>query len=199
MIQEKSTLRRLKLLPRLFRKADAEKVAPHTAQFLSRAAAAGLIHRVSRGIYVNAFLFGFPEVEEVACFLRPPAYVSCEWAMHFHGITLQAPFVCTSVTLSKAVGKQRSVIYRGVSIEFSTISERLFRGFETREGFQMATPEKALLDTLYLHKKLPSEDELEWDDVDITALLEQAKAYPTLVSRRLEMVFQKISPSPITP
>jgi len=195
LVQEKSTHKRLKLLPRLFRKADAEKIAPHTAQFLSRAAAVGMIFRISRGIYANAFLFGFPSVEEVACFLRPPAYVSCEWALNFHGITVQSPFVCTAVTLSGAVGKQRSVAYQGVTIEFSTISGRLFRGFETREGFQMATPEKAILDTLHLHKKLPAEDELEWDDVDIAALMEQAKDYPAVVARRLETVFQKMFPS----
>jgi len=195
MFQEKSTHKRLKRLPRLFRKADAEKIAPHTGQFLSRAAAAGLILRISRGIYANVFLFGLPGVEEVACFLRPPAYVSCEWAMNFHGITLQTPLVCTAVTLSKAVGKQRSVFYQGVTIEFSTILDRLFRGFESREGFQVATPEKAILDTLHLHKRLPAEDELEWDDVDMAALMEQAKTYPAVVARRLERVLRKRFPS----
>jgi len=191
MLQEKSTHRRLKRLPRLFRKADAEKVAPYTAQFLSRAAAAGLILRISRGVYANVFLLGLPDVEEVACFLRPPAYISCEWAMNFHGITLQAPFVCTVVTLSGAVGKRRSVLYQGVTIEFSTISKRLFRGFEIREGFQIATPEKAILDTLHLHKRLPAEDELELDDVDMTALMDQASAYPAVVARHLERVLLK--------
>lgn len=192
MIQEKSTVRRLKRLPLLFRKADAEKIAPHTAQFLSRASAAGLILRISRGIYANVFLLGLPGVEEVACFLRPPAYISCEWAMNFHGITLQTPFVCTVVTLSGAVGKKRSVLYQGVAIEFSSIAERLFRGFETREGFQMATPEKAVLDTLHLHKRLPAEDELEWGGVDMTSLMEQAKAYPGMVAGRLETAFHKL-------
>jgi hypothetical protein len=194
MFQEKSTLKRLRVLPRLFRKADAEKVAPHAVQFLSRAAAAGLILRISRGVYANVFLLGLPGVEEVACFLRPPAYVTCEWALHFHGISLQVPCVCTAVTLSGAIGKGRSVVYQGVTIEFSTISNRLFRGFEIRDGFQMATPEKAILDTLHLHKRLPAEDELELDHVDMTALMDQVKAYPAVVVRRLEMVLKKKTP-----
>ncbi|MEJ2588249.1 MAG: hypothetical protein P8165_11870 [Deltaproteobacteria bacterium] len=192
MISDKSTLKRLKRLPRLFRKADAEKIAPHTAQFLSRAVAAGLIYRINRGNYVNAFLFGMPEVEEVACFLRPPAYVSCEWALNYHGITFQVPRVCTVITLSGAVGKQRSVEYQGITIEFSTIAGHLFRGFETLPHFQIATPEKAILDTLHLHRGLPAVDELEWDAVNQTALVTQAQAYPAVVNRRLQTIFREV-------
>ena len=68
MKEEKATLKRLKLLPNLFRRQDAEKVAPHTAMFLSRAVQDGMIHRINRGNYINSFLYGFPEVEDVACF-----------------------------------------------------------------------------------------------------------------------------------
>lgn len=191
-MSDKSTLKRLKHLPRLFRKADAEKIAPHTAQFLSRAVAAGLIYRINRGNYVNAFLLGFPEVEEVACFLRPPAYVSCEWALNYHGITLQVPRVCTAITLSSAVGKQRSVEYQGITIEFSTIAEHLFRGFETLPHFQIATPEKAILDTLHLHRRVPALDELEWDGINRATLMTQSKAYPAMVNRSLKALFREI-------
>jgi hypothetical protein len=76
MFEEKSTHKRLKLLPNLFRKQDAEKVAPHTGMFLARALKKGLIHRINRGNYINSFFFGFPGVEEIACFLRSPAYVT---------------------------------------------------------------------------------------------------------------------------
>ncbi len=89
MKEEKTTLKRLKLLPALFRKQDAEKVAPHTGTFLSRAIKQELIHRLNRGNYINSFLYGFPRVEEVACFLRQSAYISCEWALNYHGVSLQ--------------------------------------------------------------------------------------------------------------
>ena len=29
---------------------------------------------------------------------QPPSYISCEWALNHHGIRLQAPTVCTSLT-----------------------------------------------------------------------------------------------------
>jgi len=188
MLQQRSTHNRLKRLPRLFRKADAEKIAPHAAQFLSRATTNGLIQRINRGNYINVFLYGYPRIEEIACFIRPPAYVSCEWALHYHGISLQVPFVCTTITLSGAVGRQRAIDYQDVTIEFSRVADKLFFGFVSIDHFQIATAEKALLDTLYLHKTLPAADELEWDDIDSATLFEMAAQYPAIVAKRLRKI-----------
>ncbi|HEC99202.1 MAG TPA: hypothetical protein ENN18_02310 [Proteobacteria bacterium] len=185
MEEERATLKRLKLLPALFRKQDAEKVTRYTGMFLSRALQKGLIHRLNRGNYVNSFLYELPSVEEVGCFLKPPAYISCEWALNYHGITLQSPTVCTIVTLSTSVGKKRGLTYQGVAIEFSRISPFLFFGFTYHDRFYMATPEKAILDTLYYRGTIPAQDELELDRVDFALLLKMAGKYPSSVSRSL--------------
>lgn len=189
MKQDNSTLKRLKFLPRLFRKQDAEKVAPHAGVFLSRAVKKGLIHRINRGNYINSFLYGFPGVEEVACFLKPPAYISCEWALNYHGISLQSPMVCTVVTLSTSVGKKRNIQYQGATIEFSRISPALFSGFNYVDRFYMASPEKAILDTIYYRGTIPAPDELEMDRVDFRVLSKMAAKYPPSVSRSL-LVYQ---------
>ena len=188
MNELKSTLSRLKFLPTLFRKVDVEKISPHAAVFLTRAMQKGLVYRLNRGNYVNSFLHGFPRVEEVACFLRPPAYVTCEWALNYHGILLQSPYACTVATLSTAVGKKRSVGYQGVLIEFSKISPDLFFGFTRVDDYCIATPEKALLDTLYFRKSLPVADELELDAIDPDRLKEMAEKYPSTVKQRLPML-----------
>lgn len=185
---DRSTLLRLKQLPRLFRLQDAEKVAPHTAIFLARAYKKGLIHRLNRGNYINSFLHGFPPVEEVACFLRPPAYVSCEWALNYHGLILQAPVVCTVITLSSAVGKSRSVDYQGVTIEFSRISQSLFFGFQQVDHFLIASGEKAIVDTLYLRGRLPVEDELDVEGVDLDALSKMASKLPRTLQSSLARI-----------
>jgi predicted transcriptional regulator of viral defense system len=185
MVDEKSTLKRLRLLPRLFRKQDVEKLTPHSAMFLSRAVQKGLIHRLNRGNYVNAFLYGPPRVEEVACFLRPPSYVTCEWALNFHGISLQSPVVCTAATLSSAVGRERRIEYQGITIEFSKITPHLFFGFTRIEDFYMATREKALLDTLHLRKRLANPDELELEGIDMDALHAMAGKFPSTVWKRI--------------
>jgi predicted transcriptional regulator of viral defense system len=190
MKEKESTLKRLKILPILFRKQDAEKVARHSEIFLNRAVKKGLIHRINRGSYINSFLYGFPQVEQVACFLRPPAYVSCEWALNHHGILLQAPYVCSTVTLGSSVGKSRSVIYKGIIIEFSRIAPKLFEGFSFENGVYMASPEKAILDTLYYRGKIPAEDEMELADVDFASLLKMSEKYPAVIRRRVQLLFE---------
>ena len=67
--------------------------------FLNRAIGKGWIFRIQRGYYVNFFLKGWPEVEETGCYIRAPAYVSGEWALHAHGVLLQVPQICMIVTL----------------------------------------------------------------------------------------------------
>ena len=191
---EKSTLKRLKFLPGLFRLEDVEKLAPYPAMFLSRALKNGLIHRLMRGHYINSFLYGFPRVETVGCFLRPPAYVSGEWALNYHGISLQSPVVCTVITLSPAVGKCRNIPYQGVTIEFSRISPTLFSGFIRVDDFYIATPEKAVLDTLHLRKSLPAEDELELDSIAIETMSEMAQKFPLSVTRRLDSLRRRLLP-----
>lgn len=185
MKEEKTTLKRLKLLPALFRTQDAEKVTRHAGMFLSRALQKGLIHRLNRGNYINAFLYGFPGVEEVGCFLKPSGYISCEWALNYHGISLQSPTVCTVVTLSTSVGKKRNIQYQGITIEFSRISPSLFFGFTYRDRFYMASPEKAILDTLYYRGAIPAQDELELDNIDFNLLSKMANRYRPSVSRSL--------------
>jgi hypothetical protein len=195
MKEEKTTLKRLKLLPNLFRRQDAEKVAPHTAIFLSRALKDGLIHHINRGNYINSFLYGFPALEDVACFLKPPAYITCEWALNIHGISLQAPVVCTVVTLSTSVGKKRNVQYQGITIEFSKISDRFFFGFIKRDNYYLATPEKAILDTLYYRRMIPAFDELDLDDVDYETLVKMAAEFPSTVSRAVKLLMSAIGKS----
>jgi hypothetical protein len=129
-------------------------------------------------VYLNAFLKSRPAIEEAACFLRTPSHISCEWALNRHGILLQSPVVCTVLTLSTAVGSARNIQYGGVTIEFSHLAPRLFTGFETRDGFNLALPKKALLDTIYLRKAIPFGDELEFSLLDRGRLDRMANDFP---------------------
>jgi len=183
-----STIEILKQLPVLFRKTEAEKWTKHTSIFLGRAVKKGLIHRLSRGHYINAFLKGWPLVEEVGCFLRTPAYVSGEWALHKQGLLLQVPQTCTLLTLHSSVGQSRSLGYQGVTLEFSRIAPALFFGFTRQERYDLATPEKALLDLLYLRDQIPFSDELEFGDLDVEKLRQFSKQFPKTVRKKLALL-----------
>ena len=176
-----SSLKVLQQLPQLFRYADLQKFTGNANVFLTRAMKAGLVERLVRGVYINLLLKGRPTVEEAACFIRTPSYISCEWALNHHGLLIQSPTVCTVLTLSTAVGAERRTSYRGVAIEFSHIAPRLFTGFTLVDGCNLATPEKALLDIIYLRKGVPVADEIETDALDLVKLQKLADLYPLRV------------------
>ncbi|MCX5826693.1 MAG: hypothetical protein NTV58_01650 [Deltaproteobacteria bacterium] len=171
----------LQALPRLFRSADLYKFTGNANVFLTRACQRGLITRLTKGVYINVRMKGEAPLEEAACFVRTPSYISAEWALHLHGIIIQAPTVCTVLTLSTAVGITRNLVYQGVAIEYSHLSDRLYFGFESRDGFNLALPEKALLDTLYYRRGAPFADEMDLDELDIDLLREMSKSFPLRV------------------
>jgi hypothetical protein len=181
-----STIDILSNLPMLFRSADLLKFTGNANVFLTRALQSGLITRLTRGVYLNTRLKGEPSLEEAACFVRTPSYISAEWALHLHGVIIQAPSVCTVLTLSTAVGVSRNLAWRGVTIEYSHISDRLYFGFEPREGYNLALPEKALLDCIYFRNTAPFEDELELEELDSKRLCEMAKPFPVRVRKMVE-------------
>lgn len=173
----------LRHLPLLFRYADVQKFTGNANVFLTRALAKGFVERVARGVYINALRDGRPGIEELACFLRTPSYVSCEWALNRHGVLLQAPLFCTVLTLDSAVGAKRNLVFDGVTIEFSHITAKLFNGFEARNGYNLALPEKALLDAIHLRKAVPFRDELELEALDMKRLKKLSEAFSASTRR----------------
>ena len=113
--------------------------------------------------------------------MRTPSYISAEWALHLHGVIIQAPTVCTVVTLSTAVGVSRNLQWRGVAIEYSHIADKLYFGFEMQDGYNLAVPEKALLDCIYYRNTVPFEDELELELLNMDRLQEMAQVFPKRV------------------
>ena len=181
-----TSLEILRQLPSLFRYADVEKFTGNANVFLTRAQSKSLVTRIAGGFYLNALREPAPGIEEIACFLRTPSYISCEWALNRHGLILQSPVVCTVLTLDTAVGAARNIRFGGITIEFSRIAPRLFNGFETRDGFNMALPEKALLDTIYLRQHIPFADELDLDNIQKDKLMSLSDLFPAIVRKRLE-------------
>ena len=182
-----STVDVLRQLPSpLFTSADVVKLVHHENVFLFRASQKGYVRKIANRIYVNTlFSEKSPTVEQVACFVRQPSYISCEWALNYHGILLQAPRVCTAITLHPGIGKRNRISYGQYVIEYSRIAEKLYLPEEILNlgNVLMATPEKAFLDAVYLRKRVPFADELEKDILDAEKLAKIAVFYPGRVQR----------------
>jgi len=90
------------------------------------------------------------------------------------------------------MGKNRQIEYQDITIEFSKISPKPAFGYETHKNFYLATPEKALVDTLYYRGNLPVADELELEGMNRGRLIETAKKFPSSIFRKLTLLLDTV-------
>ena len=117
---------------------------PSLKVVLSRLIKQNKIIRLTRGYY--ALPRKMPDIEQLAVEIKYPAYISLESALSIHGILSQAPSRLTLVTPKRSASLEAG----GSVLEYTHIQPRLFWGFKIIKHTQIARPEKALLDELYL-------------------------------------------------
>jgi predicted transcriptional regulator of viral defense system len=118
----------------------------HASQLLGRLAASGHVVRLARGRYALPTL---PAFALPAALSSPsPSYVSFHSALYHHGLIEQVPSVIYAATLAPT---RRVDSPLGV-VSFHQLSPEFFGGYEYDSGStaEIATPEKALVDYLYL-------------------------------------------------
>lgn len=111
---------------------------------LSRLVRSGLVAHPVRGWYVNPYKA--PTDEELAMVIRIPSYLSMEYALSRHDILSQRVHSLTLVTtrLPYTYDTDERIF------EYHQIKRPLFWGYSTQNGIQIADPEKALLDLIYI-------------------------------------------------
>ena len=139
---------------------------------LSRWAGNGRLYRLRRGLYALAPPYRKVKAHPfvVANRMVRPSYVSLQSAMAIHGLIPESVPVTTSITTGRP-GEFSTPLGTFV---FRHVRTPLFQGFrevemDTLQSAFVATPEKALLDLLYLEKGSDSEAylaelRLEFDD-----------------------------------
>lgn len=119
----------------------------HASSVLARLAAAHHLVRLRRGMW--AFPDRVDPLTLPGRLTAPlPSYVSLQSALYFHGMISQVPAVTYAVSLARA---RRFETPLGV-VSIHHVAPRFFCGFEAtgRQGALIASPEKALVDFLYL-------------------------------------------------
>ena len=106
-----------------------------------------LIERLVKGKYIlsNSNISDF----EKAGVILSPSYISLESALTFYGILPQFTYSITSVTTQKT----RKYEIGGKEYEYAKIKKSLFSDYIKKDNFLIATPEKALIDLIYLASK----------------------------------------------
>jgi predicted transcriptional regulator of viral defense system len=154
---------------------------------LKRQEKKGIIEHIEDGIYLNKLTAGFSS-RDIINELRPNAYISLETALAEWGLSTQSPVALTCVSTSKA----RTIRTESAHIIYRKIKEDLFWGFLEKKTryttYKIAEPEKALLDWIYFHLQdgLPVQlDEVQFQKLNQSKLLEYAKKYPSTVLKTL--------------
>lgn len=162
----------------------------------------GYIVMLRRGWYAFADYLQQPDYARYfAGKIYAPSYISLHTALSFYGIIPEVVVEITSVTT------QKTCRYENAFGQFSyqTIRPRLFWGFEPktmRDGkqYMMATPEKAIIDLLYLYPQYSSLEEMrelrfdeDWmrEELNKERLMEYAEQIGSLaLTKRIKLLLK---------
>ena len=116
----------------------------------SRYAKKGLLLRIKKNMYVLRERWVAAEKEEkfmLANLAQSPSYISLATALDFYELTTQMQ---RNFFESVALKRTKRINVNGNIFRYARITNRLYQGFKKEKGFFIATPEKALLDAIYL-------------------------------------------------
>ena len=133
--------------------------------FCARAVKSGELLRLKRNRYMLRERWAHLASEErwqVANLLQVPSYVSLMTALGHYELTTQLqPDYIESVAIYRT--QERSV--GNTLFRYAKVAAPLYFGFVKQESYFIATPEKALLDCLYLASL--QRYHLDWQDLDL--------------------------------
>lgn len=188
---------------KIFALADIEQMTglpkSHLQVELGRLAARGVLRRLARQWYANPF--APPSIEEAAMVLRYPSYISLEYALAQEGVLSQAPFTVTLVTTKLPY----TFHLDGTTLEYHQIARRLFWGYRFDGRANVALPEKALLDLIYIRHLKTQEltatrlhslfDDLYLEELDRERLWSFAARFGPPYAKRLTAILAAAAPA----
>lgn len=143
----------------------------HASQLLIRLAQTKQVMQIKRGVWI---LPEKTQALQLPYFLTMPlpSYISLQSALYYHGMIMQIPEIVYAISIARTSSHQSGL----ASVSIHHISPELFFGYEEKSSYlNMATPEKALFDFLYLNqtrsRKFAKLPELELTDQFDKALI----------------------------
>lgn len=133
--------------------------------------AKGYLRKIAKGCYVFADVALDESILfRVANRLYRPSYVSLEAALVHYGLIPETAYGVTSVTTRRTYRFDTWLTH----FSYRTVAKRLFFGYHLRpDRVKMATPEKAILDFLYLNPHLTQRADFDSLRVDRDAFQQQ--------------------------
>ncbi len=137
--------------------------------WISRKVKSGELIRLKNGLFVIKRMIEEAPVPyaQIANLLYGPSYVSFEWALSHYGMIPEGVYVITSVS----TGRSRSFVTPLATFDYHYLSPNRYTiGIDQKSNFAgnylIATPEKALADTVHFKGKNLNETELLTDLIE---------------------------------
>lgn len=116
----------------------------------SRYVSRGLLIRLKRDLFILPQRLQNATEEEIfyiANLLQTPSYISLTTALSFYELTTQQ-----TPNFIESIASKRTTMFEAKNFQFnySIVKDEFYFGFERRENYFIATPEKALADMIYL-------------------------------------------------
>jgi predicted transcriptional regulator of viral defense system len=167
---------------------DLRKLFPEDAYIktsVSRMLERGDLIQVVRGVYAKNQTD--LDVEKIAAQLYYPSYISFESALAKYGIINQGRYGLTLATTRHS----RQMNIAGTECVYSKLKPALFFGFDLIDGVYLASPEKAVLDELYLislGKRQAEPSEWYTEELDQKKLAEYLEPFNTTVHKMASII-----------
>jgi len=143
--------------------------------------------RLASGIYILED--NSNKVDFIANTIYSPSYLSFESALSRYGILSQSVYILTFATQKKSLKK----ILGNIEVEYRQINKSLFGDYKKDGELLIATPEKALLDSLYFvswGKMQLSLKSLDLKEINKSMIINLSKKFPLRTRRLLDSVLK---------
>lgn len=164
--------------------ADFEKLFKRDRRslrvFIHRLTKDGFLDQLKPGVYILPE--NWADLGEIANQLYYPSYLSFVSALSRYGIIGQIPYSLTFATLKKS----KKMTLGETEVVYSQLKPELYFGYKMEGGINIAYPEKALLDQIYLAslgKAYIDYEELDLIDLDRKRFNEYARRFPKRIRR----------------
>jgi predicted transcriptional regulator of viral defense system len=172
-----------------FTTLDLERLFPSEKKgfttFLKRLVDDEILVRLAKGVYMVRGRNW--DLERIANQLYYPSYLSFVTVLGRGGILNQIPYSLTFATTRKS----KRITLGGTDVVYSQLKPELYFGYDMKQGINIAEPEKALLDQLYLislGKASLDFEELNLIDLDKKKFLSYAAKFPGRIKKGLREI-----------
>ncbi len=149
----------------------------------------GLLVRMKNNLYVTSWKWNNLTRQDwykIANVLQVPSYISLMTALAYYDVTTQV-----QNNYQESICLKRSVIYgvREAVFSFVKINNQYYNSFIRKDGFFIATPEKAFLDAAYLYafgKYKFDVDSLDFKKLDMKKIRALLKTYPERIKEAVQ-------------